>query len=81
MKKVTIILISFLLSFGFAIHIEAQSLTEQQAKLLKNEVDAIFQEMLISAEKLDYDKLSLVLTIHTEQDLLPTGNIILNIHF
>ena len=58
MKKVIIILISFLLSFAFTIHLEAQSLTEQQAKLLKNEVDAIFQEMLISAEKLDYDKLS-----------------------
>lgn len=58
MKRLIIVLISFLLSYGLTFHIAAQSLTEQQAGLIKNEVDAIFDEMLISAEKLDYDELS-----------------------
>lgn len=58
MKRLFIILISVLLSFGLSLPAGAQSLTEQKAGLIKNEVDAIFQEMLISAEKLDYDNLS-----------------------
>lgn len=58
MKSLTIILISFLFSFSSALDIKAQTQTGQQFQSIKLEVEAIFQEMLISAEKLDYDKLS-----------------------
>lgn len=38
--------------------VNAQSLSEKKSESVKNEVDAIFQEMVLSGEKLDYVKLS-----------------------
>lgn len=59
MKKLIIISITFLLSFGFISQSKGQILSKKQTELIKNQVDSIFQEMLGLAEKLDFDKLSL----------------------
>ena len=59
MKNFLIILIFFLQVSILAIPAEAQSLTGQKAESIKNEVEALFKEMLINAEKLDYSKLSM----------------------
>jgi len=58
MKNILIILIFFLQVSILSIPAEAQSLNGQKAESIKNEVEALFKEMLIYAEKLDYDKLS-----------------------
>ena len=58
MKNIIVISISFLVSSTFLLHVEAQNLTMQQTNSIKNEVSIIFQDMLVFAEKLDFDKLS-----------------------
>jgi hypothetical protein len=59
MKNFLILLIIFLQVSILAIPAEAQSLTGQKAESIKNEVEALFKEMLINAENLDYSKLSM----------------------
>lgn len=59
MKKIMVISLSFLLSFISLLQSEAQNLTKQQKETIKIEVEDIFKNMLESAEKLDYDQLSL----------------------
>ena len=58
MKKLIIIPIFFLLSFGFISQSKGQTLSQSQTELIKNQVDSVFQKMVVSAEKLDFDKLS-----------------------
>lgn len=58
MKKLIIISISFLLSFGLIEQSEGQTLSKRQTELIKDHVDSIFQKMLVFAEKLDFDELS-----------------------
>ena len=58
MKQLIIISISFLLSIGFTEQSKGQTLSKRQTELIKNQVDSIFQEMLVFAEKLDFDELS-----------------------
>lgn len=58
MNKLIIISIFFLLSFGSAIQAEGENLSKKQTELIKNQVDSIFQQMLILAENLDYDELN-----------------------
>lgn len=59
MNKLIVNLISVLLLFGFTNQLVAQSLTDSQTQLCEKQVDSVFQEMLVLAEKLDFDKLSL----------------------
>lgn len=58
MKKTSTLIITLFLSFMCLLQAKSQSLTEQQKELIKNEVNEVFTEMLVFAEKLDYDKLS-----------------------
>ena len=58
MNKLTIISISFLLSFGFITQAEGQTLSDRQTELIKNQVDSMFQKMLVFAEKLEFNELS-----------------------
>jgi hypothetical protein len=58
MKKLIIISISFLVSFGFITQSEGQTLSKRQTELIKNQADSIFQKMIVFAEKLDFNKLS-----------------------
>lgn len=58
MNKLTIILISFLLSFGFITQSEGQTLSDRQTEQIKNQVDSMFQKMLVLAEKLAFNELS-----------------------
>jgi hypothetical protein len=58
MKNLRIILILFQLSI-FLLPAHSQSLTGKKAELFKNEVESVFNEMLVYAERLDYAKLSL----------------------
>ena len=58
MNKLTIISILFLLSFGFITQAEGQTLSNRQTELIKNQVDSMFQKMLVLAEKLEFNKLS-----------------------
>jgi hypothetical protein len=59
MKKLIIISVSLLLSFGFVAQSAGQTLSKKQTELIQNQVDSIFQKMLVLAEKLDFNKLSL----------------------
>lgn len=58
MKKLFIIPIFFLLPFGIFSQSIGQTLTKSQTEQMKNQVDSIFQKMVVFAEKLDFDKLS-----------------------
>ncbi|HCE58258.1 MAG TPA: hypothetical protein DER09_10625 [Prolixibacteraceae bacterium] len=58
MNKLTIISILFLLSFGFITQAEGQTLSNRQTEQIKNQVDSMFQKMLVLAEKLEFSKLS-----------------------
>ena len=58
MDKLIVILIFFILSFGFIVQSEGQTLSKKQTELIKNQVDSIFQRMLVFAEKLDFNALS-----------------------
>ena len=58
MKKLIIISFSLLLSFGFVTQSAGQTLSQKQTELIQNQVDSMFQKMLVFAEKLDFNKLS-----------------------
>lgn len=58
MNKLTIISILFLLSFGFITQAIGQTLSNRQTEQIKNQVDSMFQKMLVLAEKLEFNKLS-----------------------
>jgi hypothetical protein len=58
MKKLIIISISLLLSFGFITQSEGQTLSKRQTEIIKSQVDSMFQKMVVFAEKLDFNKLS-----------------------
>jgi hypothetical protein len=58
MKKLTVISIFFLLSFGFILQAEGQTLSNRQTEQIKNQVDSMFQKMLVFAERLDFNELS-----------------------
>lgn len=58
MNKLFLIFISFLLSFGFTAQSEGQTLSKSHTELIKNQVDSIFQKMVVLAEKLDFNELS-----------------------
>ena len=58
MKKLTVISIFSLLLFGFITQAEGQTLSNQQTERIKNQVDSMFQKMLVFAEKLDFNAIS-----------------------
>ncbi len=58
MKKLIIISVSFLLSVGFIAQSKGQTLSKRQTEVIQNQVDSVFQKMVVLAEKLDFDKLS-----------------------
>ena len=58
MKKLIFISITFLLSYGLSAQSEGQTLSKSKTELIKNEVDSIFQKMIVFAEKLDFNALS-----------------------
>lgn len=58
MKKLTVISIPFFLSSVFILHLEAQSLPMYHTESIKNEIVSVFQDMLVFAENLDFDKLN-----------------------
>lgn len=58
MKKLTVISIIFLLTFGLITQAEGQTLSNQQTERIKNQVDSMFQKMLVFAEKLDFNVIS-----------------------
>ena len=58
MNKLTIISILFLLSFGFITQTKGQTLSNRQTEQIKNQVDSVFQKMVVLAEKLEFNKLS-----------------------
>lgn len=58
MKKLIIISLSFILLFGFIDQSVGQTLSKSQTESIKNQVDSIFQKMLVLAEKLEFDELS-----------------------
>lgn len=58
MNKLIIISVSFLLSFGFITQSEGQTLSKRQTEIIQNQVDSMFQKMVVFAEKLDFDELS-----------------------
>ncbi|MGE0019619.1 MAG: nuclear transport factor 2 family protein [Draconibacterium sp.] len=58
MNKLTIISILFLLSFGFVTQAEGQTLSNRQTEQIKNQVDSVFQKMIVLAENLEFNKLS-----------------------
>ena len=55
MNKLIVISIFSLLAFG----LEGQTISKKQTELIKNQVDSVFQKMVVYAEKLDFEKLSL----------------------
>jgi len=58
MNKLFIISILFLLSFGFISNSKGQNLSKAQAEIVSNQVDSLFQRMVVLAEKLDFNELS-----------------------
>lgn len=58
MNKLTIISILFLLSFGFITQTKGQTLSNRQTEQIKNQVDSVFQKMVVLAENLEFNKLS-----------------------
>jgi hypothetical protein len=58
MNKLLIISISLLLSVVFVMQSYGQTLSEKHTELIKNQVDSMFQKMLVFAEKLDFRELS-----------------------
>lgn len=58
MKKLIIISVSLLLSFGFVGQSAGQTLSKRQKEVIQNQVDSIFQKMVVLAEKLDFNELS-----------------------
>ena len=58
MNKLIVIPISFLLSFVFIAQSEGQTVSKEQTEIIKNQIDSVFQKMLVFAEKLDFDELS-----------------------
>lgn len=58
MNKLTIISILFLLSFGFITQAKGQTLSNRQTEQIKNQVDSMFQKMVVLAEKLEFNELS-----------------------
>ena len=58
MNKLTIISIIFLLSFGFITPTKGQTLSNKQTEQIKNQVDSVFQKMVVMAENLEFNKLS-----------------------
>jgi hypothetical protein len=58
MKKLKIISVILLLSFGLMTQAEGQTISAKQSELIKNQVDSIFKTMVVFAEKLDFNKLS-----------------------
>ena len=59
MKNLLITLIFFLQLSILVLPADAQTLTEKKVESIKNEVETVFKEMLIYAERLDYSKLSI----------------------
>ena len=55
MNKLIVISIFSLLALG----LEGQTISKKQTELIKNQVDSVFQKMVVYAEKLDFEKLSL----------------------
>jgi hypothetical protein len=58
MKNLTILSISFLLLLGLITQAEGQTLSNRQTELIKNQVDSMFQKMLVFAERLDFNAIS-----------------------
>jgi hypothetical protein len=58
MNKLIMIFLSFLLTVGSVAKSDGQTLSKKQTEQIKNQVDSVFQEMVVLAEKLDFDKLS-----------------------
>ena len=58
MNKLTIISIIFLLSYGFITPAKGQTLSNKQTEQIKNQVDSVFQKMVVMAENLEFNKLS-----------------------
>ena len=58
MNKPVIVSIIFILSFGFTSQSNGQTLSQRQTESIKNQVDSVFQKMVVFAEKLNFDKLS-----------------------
>jgi hypothetical protein len=58
MKNLTILSISFLLLCGLITQAEGQTLSNRQTELIKNQVDSMFQKMLVFAERLDFNAIS-----------------------
>lgn len=58
MNKQRTIFIAILLVFGFFSQSKGQTLSGRQTEQIKNQVDAVFQQMVVYAEQLDFDKLS-----------------------
>lgn len=54
-----LISILLLLTFGFVAQAEGQTLSKRQTDLIETQVDSMFQEMIVFAEKLEFNKLSL----------------------
>lgn len=52
------LLITLFLSFGFISQSTGQTLTKKQTEQIKNQVDSVFQKMVLLAEKLDFNQLS-----------------------
>ena len=58
MRALFITLFLFLPSSHLIISADAQNLTEKKVESIKNELDTLFQEMLVYARRLDYDNLN-----------------------
>lgn len=59
MNKLIVIFLSVFLTVGSVAKSNGQTLSKKQTELIKNQVDSVFLEMVVLAEKLDFDKLSL----------------------
>ncbi len=59
MNKLITISFFLLLMFGLISNSKSQTFSETQSELIKNQINSIFQGMVATAEKLDFDKLSL----------------------
>lgn len=58
MNKLIFLSLFFLLSCGFISKSKGQTISKGQADLIANQVDSLFQSMVVLAEKLDFNKLS-----------------------
>lgn len=55
MNKRIIISFLFLLSFVLILESKGQPLSQEQTEIIKSQEDSIFQNMVVSAEKLDFE--------------------------